>query len=185
MGVDPNTVDISPNPPNADVDAFEQSISRQFVFFLRNARNIRLITDVARKASKKKDGALAKEIMAYNMAFHNWPNDLPKDLDIEMPSDGSLPVLQSHFLANMHQHYHLGIVMLRRPQLTASDKFAEDPAWKGHMSVCYNSAKILCRLQEAVLAQYGLTGLACMQRGISFTIYAVLTCVMIHLVSRV
>ena len=183
MGVEPHSVNISPHPPNSDIDAFEKSISRQFVFFLRNARNIRFITDVARKASKKKDGALAKELMAYNVAFHRWPEDLPEDLDIVMPTDGSLPVLSSHFIANMHSHYHLGIVMLRRPQLTASDKFAEDPAWRDHMSVCYKSAKILCRLQEAVLAQYGLTGLICMQRGISFTIYAVLTCVMIHLVS--
>ena len=184
MGVEPHSVNISPHPPNSDVDPFERSISRQYVFFLRNARNIRFITDVARKASKKKDGALGKELMAYNVAFHRWPDDLPKDLDIVMPKDGSLPVLSSHFIANMHSHYHLGIVMLRRPQLTASDKFAEDPAWRDHMSVCYKSAKILCRLQEAVLAQYGLTGLICMQRGISFTIYAVLTCVMIHLVSR-
>jgi hypothetical protein len=185
MGVDPHTVDISPNPPNSDVDPFEQSISRQFVFFLRNARNIRFLTDVARKASKmkEKDKALARELMAYNVAFHKWPAELPKDLLIEIPSDGSPPVLPSHFIANMHSHYHLGVVMLRRPQLAASDKFAEDPAWRDHMSTCCNSAKILCRLQEAVLSQYGITGLVCMQRGISFTIYAVLTCVMIHLVS--
>lgn len=184
MGVDPNSVDISTSPPQADVDVFEKSISRQFVFFLRNARNIRLISDVARRAAKKKDGALGKELMGYNVAFHKWPDDLPKDLDITMPSDGSLPILTSHFIGNMHSHYHLGIVMLRRPQLAASDKFAEDPAWREHMSVCYNSAKILCRLQEAILAQHGLTGLLCMQRGIGFTIYAVLTCVMIHLVSQ-
>jgi hypothetical protein len=185
MGVDPNSVDISPSPPHADVDAYEKSLSRQFVFFLRNARNIRVAGDVARRVSKKKDGALAKELMGYNVAFHKWPDDLPKDLDITMPSDGSPPILASHFIANMHSHYHLGMVMLRRPQLAASDKFAEDPAWREHMSVCYRSAKILCRLQEAILAQYGLTGLLCMQRGISFTIYAVLTCVMIHLVSQI
>ena len=185
MGVDPNSVDISPDPPNADIDAFEQSISRQFVFFLRNARNIRLISDVARKASKKTTGALPKELMAYNVAFHKWPEDLPDDLNIKMPTDGSNPVLSSHFIGNMHSHYHLGLVMLRRPQLIASDRFAEDPAWRDHMSVCYRSAKILCRLEEAIISQYGLTGLFCMQRGISFTIYAVLTCVMIHLVSTI
>ena len=45
------------------------------------------------------------------------------------------------------------------------------------------TAKILCRLQEAILGAFGLTGLLCMQRGINFTIYAILTCTMIHLVS--
>jgi hypothetical protein len=184
MGVDPDSVDISPNPPNSDIDTFEQCVSRQFAYFVRNARNIRLITDVAREASKKKDGALAQMVMKHNVAFHTWPNDLPEDLDIVMPADGSSPVLKSHFIGNMHSHYHLGLVMLRRPQLAASDKFAEDPTWREHMIVCYNSAKVLCRLQEAILAQFDLTGLLCMQRGISFTIYAVLTCVMIHLVSR-
>ena len=183
MGVDPSSIDISPNPPNSLIDSFEASISRQFAFFLRNARNIRFIADVAQKTGKKKDGDLVKELMSHNAAFHKWPDDLPEDLQIIMPNDGSPPVLSSHFIANMHIHYRLGIVMLRRPQLVRSDKFAEDPTWRGHMSVCHESAKILCRLQEAVLAQYGLNGLVCMQRGISFTIYAVLTCVMIHLVS--
>ena len=51
------------------------------------------------------------------------------------------------------------------------------------MNVCYNSAKILCRLQEGILANFDLTGLLVMQRGINFTIYAILTCVMLHLVA--
>ena len=72
--------------------------------------------------------------------------------------------------------------MLQRPQLMASKSFAADSAWKQHMTSCYTSAKVLCRLQEAIHAQFGLPGLLCMQRGINFTIYAVLTCVMLHLV---
>ncbi len=50
------------------------------------------------------------------------------------------------------------------------------------MMVSYNAAKMLCRLQEAVLQTYGLLGLQCMQRGINFTIYAVLACIVLHLV---
>ncbi|RAL60471.1 hypothetical protein DID88_000246 [Monilinia fructigena] len=44
-------------------------------------------------------------------------------------------------------------------------------------------SKLLCRLQEAVLHSFGLTGLLCMQRGINFTIYCVLTCTVLHLVA--
>lgn len=183
MSVDPNSVDISPNPPNSDMDDFERSISRQFAYFLRNARNIRLITEVARKLKRKEDWGLDKELISYNVAFHRWPSELPKDLQVVMPPGGSKPKLSSHFIGNMHSHYHLGIVMLRRAQLTASEKFADDDTWKQHMSVCYNSAKVLCRLQEAILAKDDLGGLLVMQRGINFTIYAILTCVMIHLVS--
>jgi hypothetical protein len=50
------------------------------------------------------------------------------------------------------------------------------------MLVCYNAAKMLCRLQEAVVGSFGLLGLQCMQRGINFTIYAVLACIVLHLV---
>lgn len=51
------------------------------------------------------------------------------------------------------------------------------------MTICYQSAKVLCRLQEALLAQFDMTGLLCMQRGINFTIYAILTCIMLHLIA--
>jgi len=69
-----------------------------------------------------------------------------------------------------------------RPQLHAvSDSF--DGIWKQHMIACYSAAKNLCRLQEAVLKTYGLPGLLCMVRGLSFTVYSVLTCTMLHLVS--
>lgn len=73
--------------------------------------------------------------------------------------------------------------MLHRAQLVASQSFATDSTWRHHMILCHNSAKILCRLQEAILETFGLTGLLCMQRGINFTIYAILTCTLIHLVS--
>jgi hypothetical protein len=174
---------VSTSPPHSDIDSFEQSISRQYAYFLRNARNIRLITQIARKLKRKDDWAMDKEFLSYNHAFQTWPQDLPDDLRIPLPADGSVPKLTSHFIGNMHSHYHLGIVMMRRAQLTASEKFANDTTWKEHMRTCYRSAKILCRIQEALLAQYDMSGLLVMQRGINFTIYAILTCVMIHLAS--
>jgi hypothetical protein len=183
FGVDPDTVDIRPDPPCCDFDDYEVSLSRRFAYFVRNARNIRLITDAAHRVKKKKDWGLDSQIVAYNAAFSKWPDELPSDLQLSMPVDGSPPWLPTHFIGNMHSHYHLGVVMLHRAQLVASQSFATDSAWRHHMSLCYNSAKILCRLQEAILDAFGLPGLLCMQRGINFTIYAILTCTMIHLVS--
>jgi hypothetical protein len=186
FGVDPKTVDIRPDPPHANIDDFDQNISRQYAYFIRNARNIRLIASVAQKIKREKNWGLHEELVAYNTTFQKWTEEIPSDLRVNLPADGSVPKLASHFIGNMHTHYHLGIVMLRRPQLTASQEdFGPNSEWRKHMTVCYRSAKILCRLQEAVLAQYDLSGLLCMQRGINFTIYTILTCVMIHLVSKV
>ena len=183
MGVDPNTVETSTNPPGSELDDYEKALSRQFAFFVRNARNIRLITDSSQKLKKKKDWGLDPEFVAYNVAFMKWPSELPKDLQMPLLQDNALLSLPSHFIGNMHSHYQLGILMLHRPQLVASKSFALDQQWKQQMSICYNSAKILCRLQEAIFAKFGMTGLMCMQRGINFTIYAILTCTMVHLVS--
>ena len=179
FGVDPDTVDIRPNPPCCEIDDYEASLSHRWAYFVRNARNIRLMTDAAHRVKKKKGWGLDSQIVAYNEAFSRWQDELPLDLQLSMPTDGSSPWLPSHFIGNMHSHYHLGIVMLHRPQLVASQSSG---GLKHHLSLCYNSAKILCRLQEAILGAFGLTGLLCMQRGINFTIYAILTCTMIHLV---
>ncbi|KAL2444827.1 hypothetical protein ABEF95_017288 [Exophiala dermatitidis] len=183
LGVDPHSVDASTNPPCSDMDDFEKAISRQFAYFVRNVRNIRLITGVSHKLKKKKGWGLDQEFVAYNAAFKKWPDELPKDLQVVLPPNGGIPSLPSHFVGNMHSHYHLGVVMLHRPQLKASESFAADSQWRHHMSVCYNSAKVLCRLQEGILAKWDMVGLQCMQRGINFTIYAILTCIMLHLIA--
>jgi hypothetical protein len=183
MGVDPSTVETSTNPPGSDLDDYEKALSRQFAFFVRNAYNIRLITDSSQKLKKKKDWGLDPEFVAYNVAFKRWPSELPKDLQLPQSQDSAPPSLPSHFIGNMHSHYQLGNLMLHRPQLVASKSFALDQQWKQQMSICYNSAKMLCRLQEAILTKFDITGLMCMQRGINFTIYAILTCTMVHMVS--
>ena len=183
LGVDPSTVDISTHPPHSDIDDFEKAITRQFAYFVRNVRNIRLITEVSHKLKRKKDWGLEPELVKYNSTFRKWPAELPKDLQIIMPPKSGIPDISSHFLGNMHSYYYLAIVMLRRPQLSASQNYGADGAWKQHMSVSYDSAKMLCRLQEGILQKFDLIGLLCMQRGINFTIYAILTCIMIHLIA--
>ena len=98
MGVDPATLDVSTKPPAADVDEFESLISRQFAYFIRNGCNTRRVADIAYKIKRKKGWALDEELVAYNSAFLRWPNELPQDLDIEFPPDGSPPMLSSHFV---------------------------------------------------------------------------------------
>jgi len=183
MGVDPDTVEIGTQQYLPDPDEFEAQLSRQFAFFVQNARNIRLITSAYAKLRKQKDWGADPRFVGFNPAFTKWLEELPHDLQLSYPVDGSRPWLPSHFVGNMHTHYHLGVIMLHRPQLLTSKSFAADGAWKQHMALCYSSAKALCRIQEALVDTFGLNGLLYMQRGINFTIYSVLTCTMLHLVS--
>ncbi|KAK5088504.1 hypothetical protein LTR05_002724 [Lithohypha guttulata] len=185
-GVDVDTVNVSPSPPNADIDEYERAISRQCGYWMRNVRNIKGVTHAYYELKRKnKDWATDPKFVAYNEDFTKWPNEVPQDLTITIPPDGSLPKLPSHFLANMHCHYQLGIVMLYKPQLSASKDFANDEKWKHFMFACYTAAKRVCILQEAILQQFDILGLSSMQRGLSFPIYAILTCVMVHLVAIV
>lgn len=181
-GVDIDTVEISPTPPHSNMDEYEKTVSRQFAYFVRNVRNIRGMTETYHKLKRKnKDWAKDPKFLAYNEDFRKWPDDIPADLKISMPLDAS-KMLPSHFLANMHCHYHLGIVMLYKPQLNASKDFVNDDRWKMMFSLCYKSAKQVCLYQEATIEHFDTMGLACMLRGLSFPIYAILSCAMVHLV---
>jgi hypothetical protein len=183
LSVDPGTVDYNTSPPNSNVNEYEAMITRQYVFFVRNARNIRLCLGAYMKIKKKKDWALDPTFVSHEDDFRNWSNELPPELRITFAENGTLPQIISHFIGNMHCHHQLGIIMMHRPQLLALKSSPDEQQWKYHFLVCYNAAKMLCRLQESIVAQYGITGLLCMQRGMSFTLYAVLTCIMLHMVS--
>ncbi|KAJ5675867.1 hypothetical protein N7462_008764 [Penicillium macrosclerotiorum] len=156
-GVDPESVDMRPTLDIRGLDQYETERSRQYAYFVRNAHHIRIITDIYHKVKKQRD----------------WGAD-PRWLP---------PWLPSHFVGNMHSHCHLAIILLHRPQLLASQSFAAGGDWKIHFSLCYSSAKSICRLQEAVLERFGLSGMLYMQRGINFAIYCVLTCTMLHLIA--
>ncbi|KAJ9272264.1 transcriptional regulator family: Fungal Specific TF [Paecilomyces variotii] len=182
-GVDPETVDMRPLLDIPNMDQFEIDRSRQFSYFVRNAHHIRLIADIYHKIKRQKDWGADPRLVENNPLFSDWLRNLPPDLQVNYPVDGSPPWLSSHFVGNMHSHCHLGIIMLHRPQLLASKSFSAGGSWKTHMALCYSSAKSLCRLQEAILARFGPSGLLYMQRGINFSIYCILTCTMIHLVA--
>ena len=165
MGVDTETVDVSvkDTPPEA-LDP-EDLVSRNFTFLIRIARNIRILNDIYVKIRKQKDWGSNPRFVNLNPMFAKWAEELPVDMQIHYPPDGSPPWLPSHFVGNMHCYFHLSIIMLHRPQLMNSSSFAAGGSWKQHMALCYSSAKNMCRLQEALWQTHGQNGFICMQRG--------------------
>ena len=168
--------------PIPGLDTSEFQVSRQFTQYTRVVKNIQQTTLMYGSLRKKSDDwALEPSFVAHNADYPAWLRQLPEDMQIVYPPNGSAPWIPSHYVANMHCYHYLGMIMHLRPQLHAvSDAY--DSIWKQHMISCYSAAKNMCKLQEAVLKTYGLPGLLCMQRGISFTVYSVLTCTMLHLV---
>ncbi|KAF7593882.1 hypothetical protein BBP40_010693 [Aspergillus hancockii] len=182
-GVNPDTVCMNPTLNIKGLDQFEIDRSRQYAYFVQNAHHIRIITDIYHKIKRQKDWGANPKFVEKNPLFTDWLQNLPPDLQINYPPDGSPPWIPSHFVANMHSHCHLGIILLHRPQLIASKSFVAGGEWKMHMALCYSSAKYLCRLEEAILERFGLSGLLSMERGINFAIYCIMTCTMLHLVA--
>lgn len=167
----------------AGQDPAEVQIARQFIQFCRIAKNVYHSASIFKKLrNKTPDWPLDPSFVAHNTDFSIWLRELPEDMQLVYPQDGSAPWIPSHQIANMHSYQYLATVMHFRPQLHAvSDSY--DGIWKQHMLTCYSAAKNLCKLQEAILKTYGMPGLLCAVRGISFHIYALLTCTMLHLVS--
>ena len=166
---------------------------------VRTVRNVRILSDTYVHIRKQKDWGSNPCFANLNPSFSKWIEDLPPDMQIHYPPDGSPPWLPSHFVGNMHCYYHLSIILLHRPQLMSSSSFAAGGSWKQHMATCYDSAKRLCRIQEALYQTYELDGIISAQRGmlcpchsiqsrltfplgINFAIYCILSCTMIHLV---
>ncbi|OTB19093.1 hypothetical protein K445DRAFT_188880 [Daldinia sp. EC12] len=183
LSVDADTVDFSIPRPLPGCEESEYNATRNFSYLARVARNLNRVNAVYAKIKKKKDWGLDPELVQLNPTITGWLNDLPPDLRITFPPDGSPPWLPSHFIGNMHSYYYLSVIILHRPQLSFLEPMGADGQWKSHMFLCYSSAKALCRLQESMLQSFGLSGLQCMQRGISFTIYAILSCIVLHLVA--
>ena len=180
MQVKPSTVDLTPLRPTPGLDDSDYRISRQFTFLVSMIQTVRRMHDIKEDCTTN-DWMSDPEFVALESKLVKWLEGLPRDMQISWPQDDSPPRLSSHFVGNMHSYYHLTVIMLHRPQLSVSGAFA-DGSWKRHMLISYGSAKAMCRLQEGIFQQFGLAGLMCMQRGINFVIYAVLTCALIHLV---
>lgn len=184
FGVPLETVDFGVPRPTPGIDNGDYQVSRQFTYLVRMVKNVRTMSDIYTKIKRQKDWGSDPRFVNLVPELQRWLDELPRDLQLTLHEDGSAPWLPSHFVGNMHSYYHLTNLMLHRPQLMATDSFSAGGQWKQHMASCYESAKAMCRLQEGILQAHNLSGLLCMQRGINFVIYAVLSCTMIHLVSR-
>ena len=182
--VEAETVEFDPPLVSSGLDRLDYTLSRRFTYLVQGVRNIRHSNRLFQTMRRyKKDWALDPTFVKHNQDLHQWVKDLPADLQIDYPDDGSPPWLGGdHFVAYLHAYYHLTIVMHHRPQMqTMLEK--GDSRFGEHLEVCLQSASKLCRIQEALWRDFGMHGLQFMIRGINFTIYCVLTCTMLHLVS--
>ncbi|KAH7261026.1 uncharacterized protein BKA55DRAFT_536032 [Fusarium redolens] len=180
-----NTVDFTAARPVPGCEESEYHISRNFSYFSQVVRTVATMSKVYTRLRRRKDWGVDPEFQQLGQSFNTWLAELPPDLAISFPPDGSPPWIPSHFIGNMHGYYYLAMILFHRPILSFLDPNSLDGQWKRHMMICYSSAKALCRLQEATLNSFGLTGLQCMQRGFSFSLYAGLSCIVIHLVAIV
>ncbi|KAJ2892009.1 lipase regulator 1 [Zalerion maritima] len=182
LSVNADSVDSSiPRPVLGDES--EYNLSRNFTYFVRIVQNVSRANAIYAKIKKKKEWGIDPEFVRLNPSFNTWLTELPNDLSVDFPPDGSPVWVASSFIGNVHSYYYLSLILLHRPQLTFLNPNGGDRQWKSQMMICYNSAKLLCRLQEGILQTYGLVGLQSMQRGVNFTIYCVLSCIVLHLVA--
>lgn len=182
LSVEMDSIDLSIPRPSPTLEESEYHVTRNYAYFTRVNLIVRRMNAAYARVKRKKEWGIDPEIVSLNPSFDAWMNDLPSDLQITFAQDGSPPWIPSHFVANLHSWYYLSVIMLHRPQLMFMQQSGVDGSWKQHMMLCYSSAKFLCRIQEAVLQTFGMTGLLCMVRGINYTIYCVLTCTVLHLV---
>jgi hypothetical protein len=185
MSCNPDCVDLSVPARTADLDDDEVAIHRDFVYFVYLVKNIRRMNDVHAKLKQTPNWRHDPEFLDCGPSLENWSYHIPPSLHIEVPMDLSIPMppLHSHFSANLQTYYNLAKIMLNRPALSFVKNFTPGGEWKEHLNICYTSAKAIVRLSEAVWEHYGMLGVKSMMRGVNFTIYAVLTCTMIHMVS--
>lgn len=181
--MDLDSIDFGLPRPLAGGDDQDYQVARNFTYMARVVRNIARMNRVYSRIHKHKDWGCDPEFVQLNPNATAWLDELPADLSVNYPPDGSAPWLSSAFIGNLHSYYHLSIILLHRPQLTHLEPTSMDGQWKHHMLLCYNSAKTICRLQEATLQSFGIHGLQCMQRGVNFTLYCIMSCIVLHLVS--
>ncbi|KAJ6782170.1 hypothetical protein PWT90_03602 [Aphanocladium album] len=185
LSVKMDTVDFMVPTRMPGADESEYQVSRNFVYFVRIVRNIRTMSSTYARLRKRKDWGIDPEFQELDKTITSYVGDLPADLAISFPADNSPPWLPNSFIGNLHSYHYLVLILYNRPQLSFLDPTANPVEWKQHMLQSYNAAKAICRLQEAIITNFGLSGLQCMQRGFSFTVYAGLSCVVIHLVAIV
>lgn len=182
--VDETTVDLGLPFPSADLDAFEYQTSRKYAVMAQCVGLIKQTNKVFQNFRRTATlWALDPSLARQDADLVTFLRDLPPDMQIHYPEDGSAPWLGGgHYVAGLHAYFHLCVIMHHRPQLQAKLE-KRDSTFKVHLDVCAQSAAMICKVQEALIRDFGVHGLLFMLRGINFTVYCVLTCAMLHLVS--
>ena len=183
--IEAETVDEDFPYPTPELDVFDYQCSRRHTMMAQAAHAIKVTNTMMQIGKRKKSQtwALDPSMGQHDKDLDAFFENLPADLQIHYPEDGSPPWLGGdHFLADAHAYFHLVVVMHHRPQLQTRLEM-KLPDWRRHLDICVDSAIKMCKLQEALLRDFGLHGLHFMLRGINFTVYCVLTCTMLHLVS--
>ncbi|RSL71136.1 hypothetical protein CEP54_001526 [Fusarium duplospermum] len=178
-----DSVDLSPPRLIPNCKDPEYRVSRNFTYFAQVVRIIAIMGKVYQNLRDRKRWGIEPEFRGLGLKIDTWLAALPAELAMPIPQGGSLPCIQSHFIGNMHAHYHLTLILFNRPILSFLNPNVVDGLWKHHMMTCFSSAKTLCMLQEATLESFGLVGLQCMQRGFSFSLYSGLSCIIIYLIA--
>lgn len=155
----------------------------QFTQLARLVRNIKELHSTYLVGKSNARLATETEFLRHKSTLESWLKSLPVGLRVEHTSDEARPTLNSAFIGHLHSFFCLGMMMLNRIQLPLYDPHSANEQWLRHMLLCHAAAKEQCRLYEAIIHQYGLRGVQCMQRGANFTIYCLLLCVAVHLVS--
>lgn len=184
FAVELDTVDVTIPNPSRGIDNEEYQLSRRTTYLAQAVRNIKQTNNLWQKMRRlKADWALDPMFVRQNEVIPAWLKTLPGDMQITFPDDETPPFLGGdHFVAYLHMYHQLIVVMHHRPQLqTLLEK--RDAAFKNHLDICNEAATKICRLQEALLRDFGLHGMQFMQRGSNFNVYCILSCAMLHLVS--
>ena len=178
-------MELNEPTPLRGIDVNEFAVSREFTYFVRLAVCIRKTIHLYRKLRPRgRSYAMDAEYNHMNTIYSDWLRTLPADLHIRIPESGTERWRYSAFLGLLHTYHQLGIIIHRRPALVYLMESApgELHLWKADLLQCIEAAKKTCRIQESMLATMGHSAFTGMLRGMSFTIYTVLTCTMLHLV---
>ncbi len=186
FAVEHETIDFRLPNSSPGMDAFEHRASRRITFLAQAVQNIKQTNVLWQRMRRRNpEWALDPAFVSRNDYISMWYKNLPTDMQIHYTDADTPPYLGGdHFVANLHTYHHLIVMMQHRPQLqTLLEK--HDASFRVHLDICNESATIMCRLHEALYRDFGLHGLQFMQRGIGMTIYCILTCIMMHLVSLI
>ncbi len=105
---------------NPNGDDLEYHVSRNFTYLARVVRNISRMNRAYARLRKTKDWGIDPEFVQINPGLNAWLTDLPADMSVNYPLDGSAPWLSSPFVGNLHSYYYLSIILFNRPHARLS-----------------------------------------------------------------